>query len=197
MNIWEIDKLVLFIAFVIPGFITLKVYELLNPSQVKDSSKQVIDAITYSSINYVFLLLPIYIIEISDLKTKCSVLYVLAYSLSLFVFPILIAMIWNWIRERDFVQKKIPHPTQKPWDWVFSQKKSYWIKVVMKNGDVIAGAYAESSFASSAPAEEQIYLEETWLLNSDGGFERLKESSAGVIILASEISSLELLKYGE
>jgi len=33
MNIFEIDKLIIFIAFVIPGFISIKVYNLLSPTQ--------------------------------------------------------------------------------------------------------------------------------------------------------------------
>ena len=53
----------------------------------------------------------------------------------------------------------------------------------------------KNSFASSAPAEEQIYLEETWVLNEKGGFERKKNTTAGVIILASEISHIELRRH--
>ncbi len=51
MNIWEADKLIIFIAFVIPSFISLKVYDLLCPGSPKDSSKQVVDAVAYSCIN--------------------------------------------------------------------------------------------------------------------------------------------------
>jgi len=40
MEIWEIDKLVLFIAFVIPGFISIKCYQLLFPGTEKSASDQ-------------------------------------------------------------------------------------------------------------------------------------------------------------
>ena len=197
MNIWEMDKLLIFIVFVIPGFIALKIYELLNPTQLKDSSKQLIDAVTYSSINYAVLLLPIYWIEASNLKTCLTSLYVIFYFFVLFICPVFIAFLWDWIRKRDFVQKKIPHPTQKPWDWIFSQKKHYWIKVKMKDGEIIGGLYAENSFTSSAPAEEQIYLQETWIINDNGGFDRVKENSEGVIMLSSEIKFIELIRCGD
>lgn len=55
MNIWDLDKLFLFVMFVVPGFISLKAYELFVPGQPKDSSKQIIDVITYSCINYALL----------------------------------------------------------------------------------------------------------------------------------------------
>ncbi len=40
MSILEQDNLLLFIAFVIPGFVSLKAYELLTPSQHVESSKK-------------------------------------------------------------------------------------------------------------------------------------------------------------
>jgi hypothetical protein len=61
----------------------------------------------------------------------------------------------------------------------FSQQKQYYIIVTLKDGNKIAGTYGENSFTSSHPSEEQIFLEETWVLNKEGGFERLKESTKG------------------
>ena len=50
MDIWDINKLLLFIALVIPGFVSLKTYELLFPAALKESDKLLIDAVAYSSI---------------------------------------------------------------------------------------------------------------------------------------------------
>ncbi len=36
MNIWEADKLVLFLIFFIPGFVSIKVYDLLIPGEQRD-----------------------------------------------------------------------------------------------------------------------------------------------------------------
>ena len=55
MEIFESSKLVLFIIFAIPGFISIKTYSLLCPNQDKDSTKLIIDAITYSCLNYALL----------------------------------------------------------------------------------------------------------------------------------------------
>jgi hypothetical protein len=45
MDIWQTDKLVLFIAFVVPGFVALKTYELLIPRAPRESAQQLIDAV--------------------------------------------------------------------------------------------------------------------------------------------------------
>ncbi|WP_288129850.1 DUF6338 family protein [Microbulbifer sp.] len=195
MNIWELDKLYLFIAFVIPGFISIKAYELLIPGEAKDSSKQLIDAITYSCLNYALLLWPILGVESGSLSTVHPVLYKIFYLAVLFIFPVLWVLIWKRIRTLEYFQKNAPHPTAKPWDFVFSQRQWYWVIVTLKNGEKIAGKYAGNSFSSSTPAKEQIYLEENWHLNNDGGFDRPRESTAGIIILADEIASVELFKF--
>lgn len=195
MNIWEIDKLFLFIGFVIPGFISIKLFELLFPAQVKDSSKQIVDAVAYSCINYALLLLPIYIVESKELAEKAPVIYVIFYVCVLFVAPIFWAYLWKALRESERFQKNAPHPTQKPWDYVFSQRKSYWVIVTLKDGVQIAGEYSGKSFASSAPSPEQIYLEKCWKLNSDGDFDREQNQTDGVIILSTEISYIELFEH--
>ena len=45
MDIWEIDKLVLFLTIVIPGLVSLKAYQLLVPGPASNSGGQLIDAL--------------------------------------------------------------------------------------------------------------------------------------------------------
>ncbi|WP_404409618.1 DUF6338 family protein [Pseudidiomarina marina] len=192
MDVWDIDKLALFIAFVIPGFISIKAYQLVYPGTERAISDQLIDAVAYSSINYALLIFPIIAIESGTLRDTCPALYYLFYIFVFFFAPIIWVLFWKYLRTRDFFQRNAPHPTAKPWDYVFAQRKQYWVKVTLKDGTVIAGRYANKSFASSAPAPEQIYLEQTWVLNDRGGFERAKNNTAGVLVLSSEISHVEL-----
>ena len=197
MNIWEADKLIIFIAFVIPGFISLKVYELLYPGPTQDSSKQVIDAVAYSCINYALLFWPIQRVENSSASTQYPNAYAIFYFFVLFIAPVAWVAIWKFLRTREIFQRFAPHPTQKPWDFVFSKRAPYWVKVILKDGSKIAGRYAGKSFTSSAPAEEQIYLEETWILNDKSGFLRPQKRSAGVLVLSKDISYVEFSKYEE
>lgn len=197
MNIWETDKLIIFIAFVIPGFISLKTYEVIFPGVYKDSSKQIVDAIAYSCINYALLFWFIFLVEQNNVKSNHPILYIIFYLFILFIAPVLWVLGWKYLRTLNAFQKIAPHPTLKPWDFVFSQRKPYWIKITLKNGQVIAGKYDSKSFASSAPAAEQIYLEEAWLLNEKKGFQRPKKRTCGIIVLPNEIAYLELFQYEE
>ena len=191
MDIWDINKLALFIGFVIPGFVSLKTYELLFPSAPKESSKQLIDAIAYSSINYALLLWPIYEVETNQIRSSYPHFYIIFYAFVLFVAPVAWACVLKKLRSTQFFQGTLPHPTAKPWDYVFGQRKPFWVIVTIKDGSKIAGKYDSASFASSAPAPEQLFLEEAWLLNKEDGFERSRTDSAGIMILAPDIVSIE------
>ncbi len=197
MDIWETNKLVLFIAFVVPGFISLKVYELLAPRVTKDSAQQLIDVVAYSSINYALLLWPIYQIETSSVRTSCPSAYIAFYVFALLVAPVSWACIFLQIRTTQFFQATLPHPTGKPWDYVFSQRKRYWTIVTLKNGKKIGGLYDAKSFASSTPEPEQLYLQEHWIVNKHGGLERKRIDTAGILILSAEILTVEFFNVTE
>jgi len=195
MSIWETDKLLLFIGFVIPGFISLKVYELLIPGPYKETSKQLVDAVAYSCVNYALLFAPILWIGNENIRSSHFPLYASFYFFVLFLAPVLWVVLWRFIREMQFFQDNAPHPIQRPWDFVFSKREPFWVRVTLKDGTKIGGRYAANSFTSSPPSEDQIYLEETWVLNEKGEFERPKRQSAGVILMSSDIMYIELMNY--
>lgn len=197
MDIWETNKLILFIAFVIPGFISIKTYSLLFPGAPRSSSDQLIDAVAYSCFNYAVMLWPIYLVESKNIRDTDPSFYVGFYVAVLLIVPISLALFLRFIRQLSIVQRLVPHPTARPWDYVFGQRRSYWVIVTMKDGKQIAGKYCRNSFTSSAPAPEQIYLEENWVLNEDGGLERMRSDSAGILILSSEILTIEFFNMTE
>jgi hypothetical protein len=194
MDIWQADKLLLFIAFVIPGFISLKAYQLIFPTIERSSQSQLIDAIAYSSINYAVLIGPISIIESYGLKELNPKLYWVFNVFVLFIAPILWVLIWSYLRKQKWLRRFTPHPVNSCWDYVFEgQDEYFWIKVTLKNGTQIAGLYADKSFVTNSPAPEQLYLQELWELNDEGGFDAPKTKTRGILILANEISFIELI----
>ncbi|MCM7097221.1 DUF6338 family protein [Enterobacter kobei] len=194
MELLDYSKLMIFILFVIPGFISLKIYEILQPSIKRESSKLVIDAIAYSCINYAAWGIPLYYMITTEILSLSSLFFYIYLFLLLIIFPIINPIVLNKLRKCRFISDKLPHPTGRPWDYFFSLKQSCWVIVTMKDGSQVAGAYKNNAFASSCPEPEQIYLSEHWVLNSDGGFERPRNDTLGIIILSSEIKTLEFFK---
>lgn len=193
-DILTIEKLLFFIVFFIPGFISIKVYDLMIPGERRNFSDSLFQVIAYSIFNFVIFSWLIYIIYANNLVIEKTGLFVFLVFLIIFIFPILLPIILLEITKLSFISKYIIHPIQKPWDYVFGKREAHWIIVHLKDGRKISGRYDTESFASSFPAEEQIYLQEVWILDDEGGFKEPVERTSGIIILKDEISLIEFFK---
>ncbi|MBJ9194655.1 DUF6338 family protein [Citrobacter freundii] len=194
MDILEKGKLFLFVLFIMPGFISMRVYRLFHPSADSDTSKVLIDVVSYSCINFSLLLIPIYLIEINNIFISHSVLYYLFYLFVLIIIPVLLPIILLKIRSCEKVKRVLPHPIGRSWDYFFSTRQCCWVLVTLKNGKKYGGYYGSESFASNSPEPEQIYLEKHWALDDDGDFDHELTDTLGIIILTNEIESVEFIK---
>jgi hypothetical protein len=186
MDIWDADKLVLFIAFVIPGFIALKTYDLLVPGEARDSSQSIVEAIAYSCINYALFSWLLLLDTHLDLVTTAPIWHGIIIFIILFVAPIGLAVGFWSLRFTNVFRKYFKHPTPKPWDYVFGKQESFWIIVELNDGKRIGGIYDTASFASSFPMSEQIYLQEVWEVDGHRFLHPI-DRSKGVIISEKDI----------
>lgn len=191
MDIWNIDKLTLFLIFFLPGFISMKVYDLMVPGEPRDVSKSVFEAIAYSTLNFGVLFWLIAIIQADDFYHRHLILYSMAVAAIMVVVPACWPFLFLKLSTWTPIAKHFVHPIRKPWDYVFGKRNSFWIIVHLQNGQKVGGRFDTQSFASSDPADEQIYLEEVWLLDGEGRFLSQVERSRGIIIMKDEIRAVE------
>lgn len=197
MDILEKGKLFLFVLFIMPGFISMRVYRLFHPAPDNDTSKILIDVVSYSCINYSFLLIPIYLIEINRIFFSHPFLYYLFYFLVLIIIPVLLPILLLKTRQSPRIRQKLPHPMARAWDYFFSTNQCCWVLVTLKNGKKYGGLYSYNSFATSRPEPEQLYLEKHWALDEEGDFDHELTDTLGILILTNEIESVEFIKLKE
>jgi len=194
MAIWQPDNFSSFLIFFIPGFVSLKVYDSLVPSERRDFSKSFFEAISYSAINFAFFYPLIILIDTPSFYQAHKYLYLLSIAFIIFIMPILWPKIYLKALSWKPISNQIIHPFLKPWDFKFNKREPAWIIVHLKDGRRIGGEFSQNSFASSYPAEEQIYLEKVWELDEDGNFQKAIERSKGIIILKDEIAAVEFFE---
>ena len=185
--------LALFLIFFIPGFITLKVYDLLIPGEPRDFSKSLFDAVAYSSLNFAALLGLIGIVRAGDLP---------AWEWYTLMFLLLIGMPAVWpviflrLRQHPRIAARIASPNARVWDDIFSKRTPYWVIVHLKDQRRIGGLYGAKSFTSHSPAPPEIYLEQVWHIGDNGGFTGSSvDSTEGILIMGTEILALEFFRY--
>jgi hypothetical protein len=195
MDIWDVDSLLLFLIFFIPGFISIKIYDLLVPSERRDFSNAVYEAIGYSCLNYSAMIWLILILYYQNIFETNFYGFIAAVFIMVLITPIIWPIIFYKFATSERFSKHIIHPMKKPWDYVFKKGESYWVifnVLVDKNIIKLGGIYGTNSFTSSYPAEEQIYIEEVWKLDENGKFEKPIEKSKGMIINGKNILAIEL-----
>jgi hypothetical protein len=184
MDILNANSFLFFLIFFVPGFVSMKVYDLLVAGDKRDFSKSTLEVFAYGAINLALLFPLIWLVLYYRLYNTHPMLFAVFTTLVLLVMPIF----WPWV----YVKKVVVHPklarlivspNKRPWDFFFSKKEEAWVIVTLKNGRKIGGIYSGNSFASSFPLPEQIYLEKIWKLNKAGEFIEPIERSKGVIII--------------
>ncbi len=195
MNPFSSETLRLILLFFVPGFISMKVYDLLIPSDKPDFSKSLLEAVSFSCVNFAMTYWAIVAIHSNNFQNNNPFCYYISSILILFVTPILWPLIYLKILSFSFFKNRTIHPIPKPWDYVFSQQKPYWVIVHLKDGRRIGGLYGANSFASSYPANEQIYLEEVWKLDETGKFIERIDRSGGILLSKEDFEAIELFQY--
>ncbi len=175
----------LLIVFVAPGFISLKIWGLIQPSQKILISESLIEAIIFSSFNYIVTIWLYFLTRDTNLfwVYLCSVLI---------VFPVLWPLLLKRILSFKSFNKINTSLIPKSWDYFFSKGESCFMLIHLNNGRIIGGLYGMGSFASSYPEKEDIYLEEVWKVDAEGKFIEKVIGSKGLLINQDLIEYIEL-----
>ena len=196
-DILQVDKLIVFLLFVVPGFISIKVYSLLVPSDGRNWSDSLVEAISYSCINFGVLFWLVVLINANGFVEKHPAWYYLLTFAILFVFPAIWPILGRSILHSKFLKGKVLHPTPKAWDYFFALGNPCWVLVHLKNGELIGGLYSSDSFSSSYPNIEDFYLQEVWKVDENGQFVEKVPGTAGMWIGKSDFDYLEFFTLGE
>jgi hypothetical protein len=194
MEALKLETIQQVILFAIPGFISMKVYGLIIPGERADSSKQILDCVAYSSINYGIVAV-IYLL-INTLVSVCGNSLPPPFSPwvlvpSVFITPAIWPLLWLKVLKIKVVRTRTISPHETAWDLFFSSKQTAYVLVTMKDGTIIGGWYGPNSGTSTYPNPNQIYLEEAWKMDGRK-FIKPKTQTGGIILSATDFVSIEL-----
>jgi hypothetical protein len=176
----NIELLILFVA---PGFISLKVWGLLNRNPRFRLSESLIEAVIYSSWNAVIFL------GLFDILKQVN--QILAYVAVFIILPIIWPVVFYFISKIRFFRTRL---TPTSWDHVFNVIEDCFILLHLKNGQMVGGLYSGNSFASSYPEKEDLYLSQLWKVDEQGVFKEPVENSGGLLVNFEEIHFIEFFK---
>jgi hypothetical protein len=177
----------LFIAFFVPGFIIIKIWEYFVPSEVSDWASRLPEVVAYSSLYYAFTIWPYFI-----LPQRYSNAY--AY-VDVFLLPIVAAIFIALVRGAPLKSNR--GPQNMPWDQFFQRvscdpalKGGLLVTVQLKDGQQpIVGYFGAKSYASMFPRSPQLYLQRLYKSAADGSIVPV-EPTTSALIDCSEVQYL-------
>jgi hypothetical protein len=193
-----VDAVLVLILFVIPGFVAGRILSLAFPRVEPGEGRMVLEALALSCLNYGLLSWLLLLGWNQKWYERTSALATLAFVV-LFVSPILIGLAMIGLNDAGWVRRLrarfgLAHPVPKAWDYFFRRRTPCWVIGTLKDGRIVAGLYGSNSFASSFPAEEDIYIERLCRLSEEGKIIGLADQSLGAII---RMENIELLEFYE
>lgn len=187
MDLFDGNKILLFIFFFIPGFVALKTYEFFYAVNKKDLGKEILDAIFFSCLNYSVIGFPlIYIFDKYELNIWG---FFVTGITSLLIAPCFFAFLWIYTVNQICKKTKLgksPHKT--PLEYFNNEirkDKHVWVQVELKDDSLISGVFG---YMTSYPDEVGIYLQQYWTLENDQ-FSR-NDKDLGIVILSNEIKTI-------
>jgi hypothetical protein len=115
---------------------------------------------------------------------------------ALVLMPVVWPILYLRIRELPVVAERLGSPNVRAWDEIFARRTECWVIVRLKDQRQIGGLYGPKSFASRSPAAPEIFLEQVWLVDGNGGFTgTMAESTSGILIMGTEILAVEFYRY--
>ena len=181
-----------FVILIMPGFISIKVWNLIIPSESRALKDSFLDALAYSLLNFAMLFWLMLIIR----RTDWTWLRVMLYGVLMGVGPVLWPILLKVVATRKF-QRIIINPIPRAWDYFFGLRENCFMLIHLKDGSLVGGLSYEKSFASSYPASEDIYIEQVWEISEQGKFLEKIPQSIGMLVTRDSIEYIEMYSFNK
>lgn len=203
--------LVLIVAFVLPGFITVLIQErTFRRAEDPTPFDRVLRALYYSVWSYALfsglaLIAGIdtpYVKELYESHKDDPAELVWRAALPLLI-PVLIAYatkLWHGSEAQRWTLRKLRineyHTVPTAWDHFFAQRRLAHVRITHTDGTRILGYYGEDSFAAYAKDGRDLYLEHVYAPTDKGWFGEKARNNCGIWVNTSEAVSVEFYSPG-
>ena len=180
-----------FVALVLPGFISMRVFSLLHPVDAAPLKDSVLEAIAFSVLNAAAFLwaLPL-AYELTNPWVQYG-LILLVFAIAPALWPFLVRYALRVLSRSGIILR----PYKNSWDAYFLRGEPCWLIVHLKDGRKIGGYFGSHSFASLHPHSGHLYVEAVWQIDqSTGEFQTAVPGSEGLLLRPDDYHFVELKK---
>lgn len=199
--------LLILVAFVLPGFVTLLISERTHV--VKDTTNafdRLLYALYYSVLTYSLLAFIGWCLGftrqslVDDYRHQQSIGKIVLFGfLAIVAIPWAIATtsrLWLATGVRAWLIRKLrinpSHRTATAWDHFFEQGREAFVRATLVDGRVVGGYYGPGSFATYGEQARDLFISTQWELDDDAWFTKAADASMGIWLAKESVVSLEV-----
>jgi Family of unknown function (DUF6338) len=185
------SNLLYFLAFVVPGFLSMQIYSQIRPRQRSTLKDSLLEAISFSLMNFVLMFWGIlWVLNPEHYHTHPILTYLLVIIIFL-IMPIAWALMIVTIQNKLAQHGLFLATSPTAWDHYFHDRRPCWIIVHLSDNRKIGGRFDRRSYASSYPDPGHLYIEQLWTLDENGGFVGPVAQSRGIVLRPSDYQMVE------
>jgi hypothetical protein len=197
MTFGSLDTVYYTLTFLVPGVIATAIHSVFITRRDDQGRSAILRYLAFSALNFGIWSWAIYLVAGANALADCRWCAAAFWFVVTFVSPAVAGIAlgyWTQCEKgRRLLQRLglLPvHVIPTAWDWRFGRMAgAHWALVTLKDGTTVMGFFGGNSFASSSPAERDIYLEQ--LMHEVDGKWVLDTEGKGALITGSEIRMIE------
>ncbi|NLS74665.1 hypothetical protein E3H11_38495 [Bradyrhizobium brasilense] len=191
----SIESVYLVLAFVVPGMIITFVRAQFFTGRMRSLSESIV---TYLAVTVLYygLAAPVveYVLSIQEPGRQ----KIFAWVGLIILLPALLGLVLGILGQNDIFRRLLQlcrinpvHATPAAWDYAFARLRGdHFVLVTLSDGSTVGGVYGGRSFASSDPAERDLFLQEIY--DVDGGSWKKRTEPQAILIPAKEIKHVQI-----
>ncbi len=189
------EYVIRFLLFVLPGFISVKVYSLFAAVETRSAAALAFEALAFGVLN-AFVFFPLTLLLQLDQATLLAhpVYGMMGLAFALIVLPALwgwgFYRLLRWLGEQGLILSR----AHTGFDYLFGQRKPCWLILHLADGGRVGCFFGDMSYASLYPHSGHLYCEEVWELGDDGSFVRPVPRTGGMIFRPDSYRLVEVFR---
>ncbi len=203
MGFDSVTAVLIAVAFFVPGFILAGLLATTFRRRAESASSLALQYLTLSCVNHGLWSWLVVLIFAGEWVERRPITVAILVFVILFVSPIALGLLALSLSQRAWIQRllsgfgfKIQRFIPTAWDFTFQRESPSWVMARLKDGSTVCGYFGEESFAGDDPRERDLFIEAVFTL-TDGGEWQPQVDTAGILLKASEIATIEFRRLDE
>lgn len=195
-----VEQLLAFAALIVPGFISLRVYDMQRGGEARKINDVLIDVLVYSFASDLVALMALGSISAIVPPAVQPIARASTLAVVLIAVPVILAVTLFNVQRLLMRNRAIPDTSTKPWNRVINQiareRLDVGVILTLRDGRAV-GARIGSPPALASDGDD-LLLGEVWTIDKERAtFGEPSRGSLGIIINRADCQTIEFVRWGE